>query len=199
VIATLVAGVVRLVTGCAATHDLGATSAPRVYFANHTSNLDALVVWASFPESERRRCRMVAARDYWGAGPIRRFISVRALRAILIERHNVTRENNPLVPICAALREGAALIIFPEGTRRDDDTPGSFLPGIFHIARDVPGAEFVPVYLENMNRILPKGEFLLVPIIGSVRFGAPLSRIDGETKAAFLERARLAIVALREE
>mgnify|MGYP003552485450 FL=1 len=60
--------------------------AQRVYFANHCSHLDTVVVWSTLPETLRERTRPVAARDYWGHGPVRRFIAERVFDALLIDR-----------------------------------------------------------------------------------------------------------------
>jgi hypothetical protein len=56
--------------------------------------------------------------------------------------------------------------------------------------------ELVPCHIENMNRILPKGEILPVPVLGGLTFGAPIRVEPGEEKSAFLERARRAVMAL---
>ena len=53
----------------------------RIYFANHTSNLDALVIWASLPPSVRDLTRPVAARDYWIKDPLRRYLANHVLNA----------------------------------------------------------------------------------------------------------------------
>ena len=113
----------------------------------------------------------------------------------LIERKRVTRATNPLEPMLKALEGGSSLIIFPEGGRQDEK-PGEFKPGIYHLARARPGLEFIPVYIENLNRVLPKGEVLPVPILCSLHFGAPLSVGDGEEKSAFVARAREALLTL---
>ena len=55
----------------------------------------------------------------------------------------------------------------------------------------------MPAYLENLNRILPKGEVLPVPMISMLAFGAPLRVAEDESKDEFLERARDAVCALR--
>ena len=60
-----------------------------------------------------------------------------------------------------------------------------------------PDIELVPAWLENLNRILPKGEIVPVPLLGSVTFGAPISLDGDEPKGHFLQRARHALVALR--
>lgn len=196
-IGTLVASVTRLLTGARA-HWRGCAPEPvqRVYFANHASNLDFVLLWASLPSALRRRARPVAAQDYW-RGPLRGWLAGRVFRAVLIERRQVTRQSNPLRPMLDALAAGESLIIFPEGTRNPGGEVGEFKPGLFHLAKARPEAEFVPVFIENLNRVLPKGEVLPVPILCSVNFGAPLRLADTETKPQFLTRAREALISLR--
>jgi 1-acyl-sn-glycerol-3-phosphate acyltransferase len=194
----MIAGLIRLVTGAQARWEGVEPLAPdgsprrRIYFANHTSNLDAPVIWASLPDAVRLRTRPVAARDYWEGGRVRRFLAEKVFRAVLIERKKVTAHSNPLEAMEAALGAGDSLILFPEGTRSDDAEAGvhDFKPGLWHLARKHPDVELVPVYLENLNRILPKGDFLLVPLLAAVTFGSPIRPEEGEEKSAFLERAK---------
>ena len=173
----------------------------RIYFGNHTSNLDGPVIWAALPEPIRRLTRPVAARDYWLGGPLRRYLAINVLNALLIERKRITHENNPLRDMEAAIDAGSSLIIFPEGRRQDDEDGGllPFKPGIWHLAKRRPEIELVPVHLDNLNRILPRGDFIYVPLIAAATFGAPLRLNEGEEKLAFLERARQAGAALAEE
>lgn len=170
----------------------------RVYFANHQSNLDAPVIWSSLPKRLRRRTRPVAAQDYWGATTLRRWVSCHIFRCVLIERKKVSKSSNPLAAMEAALAEGDSLIIFPEGTRSlsEEGELNAFKPGIYHLAKKFPGLHFVPVYLENLNRILPKGEFLPAPVLAAVTFGPTLTLGEGEAKEEFLARAKGALVAL---
>lgn len=168
----------------------------RVYFANHTSNLDAAVLWASLPVSIREKTRPVAAKDYWTGSALRRWLANEVFRALLIERRKVTAENNPLREMIAVLDAGESLIIFPEGGRFPGPEPQQFKPGLFHLAKDRPEVELVPVYLENLNRILPKGQLLPVPLLGSITVGRPLRLESREAKIAFLDRARDAVWSL---
>ena len=194
----LVAFLVRLLTGLQARWlGIEPVDRQRIYFANHTSTLDAAVIWAALPENLRVKTRPVAAKDYWDTGALRRWLAHRIFRALLIERKKVTAENNPLTGMLAVLDAGDSLIIFPEGGRFSGPEPQRFKGGLFHLAKDRPGVELVPVYLENLNRILPKGEFLAVPLMGSLTLGAPLRLEPGETKQAFLERTREAVWNLR--
>jgi 1-acyl-sn-glycerol-3-phosphate acyltransferase len=165
----------------------------RVYFANHTSNLDFLVLWSILPREVRRTVRPVAAGDYWRKGPIRLFLANSVFRGILIEREKVTRSNNPLVQLVAILKAGESLIIFPEGGRTTDAAMRPFKSGLYHLGRAMPAVDLVPVYIDNASRILPKGEFLPIPLLCSVNIGAPIHVRPAETKVAFLIRARDAV------
>lgn len=201
----MIAGLIRFLTGAQARWKGTDPARPdgsvpqRVFFANHTSNLDAPVIWASLPTEVRRVTRPVAARDYWDAGPVRRWLANRVFRALLIERKKVTKSNNPLVAMEAALAAGDSLILFPEGGRAadDDPEPGEFKAGLWHLARRRPDVELVPVFLENLNRILPKGDFVVVPLLAAVTFGTPVRVADGEDKPTFLARAREAVAQLK--
>jgi 1-acyl-sn-glycerol-3-phosphate acyltransferase len=166
-----------------------------VYFANHTSNLDFVLLWAALPARLREKTRPVAAHDYWTSGRLRLLLADNVFNAVLIERKQVTRANNPLAPMLAALEAGSSLIIFPEGTRAVGQ-PGEFKSGIYHLAKARPQLEFIPVYIENLNRVLPKGEVLPIPILCSVRFGAPMFLADGDDKSTFITRARTAMEQL---
>jgi 1-acyl-sn-glycerol-3-phosphate acyltransferase len=139
----------------------------------------------------------VAAKDYWTGNALRRWLADGVFRALLIERRKVTAENNPLREMVAVLDSGESLIIFPEGGRFPGPEPQPFKPGLFHLAKDRPKVELVPVYLENLNRILPKGQILPVPLLGSITVGEPLRLKPGEAKVAFLDRAREAVWSLR--
>lgn len=169
----------------------------RIYFANHTSNLDALVIWASLPPVIRALTRPVAARDYWTKSKLRLYLARNIFNAVLIERVQPTAHHNPLADMLNALGDRYSLIIFPEGGRQPGLEMAPFKSGLFHLAKGRTELEFVPVLIENLNRILPKGEFFPVPLLGSISFGLPLRLQSGEEKKAFLERAQNAIKALK--
>jgi 1-acyl-sn-glycerol-3-phosphate acyltransferase len=198
-VARLLVGLTRLITGVQARWAGCEPSArQRLYYANHTSHLDALVIWSTLPPALRRNTRLVAAADYWERNRLRRFLAREVLQAVLIDRTTRAGAHQALTHISTALNQGHSLIFFPEGTRGDGSAVGEIKPGLYHIARHHPEVELVPVYLQNLNRILPKGEVLPVPLLGSATFGAPLSRVRGEGREALLERARAALVSLGE-
>jgi 1-acyl-sn-glycerol-3-phosphate acyltransferase len=192
----LLVGFVKLMVGAYARWiGTGPTSAQRIYFANHTSHIDTLALWSALPRPLRARTRPIAARDYWGSG-LKKYIATRGFGAVLIDRTRENTQADPLDPLRAALRDGDSLIIFPEGTRGATATPAKFRSGLFRLAGEFEAVELVPVYLDNLNRSMPKGALLPVPMVCTVRFGAPLVRIAGEDKDSFCERARAAVIAL---
>ncbi|WP_425466663.1 lysophospholipid acyltransferase family protein [Rhodanobacter lindaniclasticus] len=195
--ARLLVGLVRLLVG-AHGRWLGCEPKPvqRIYFANHSSHLDTLALWAALPPLLRQRTRPVAARDYWGKGGLRGFIAEHGFRAVYIERDRERREGDPLEPLCAALAAGDSLILFPEGTRSPDPLPQPFKAGLYHLARRHPQAELVAVYLDTLHRAMPKGSLLPVPLTCMVRFGRALQLAEGEDKESFLQRAHAAVVEL---
>ncbi len=196
-IAGIGAFLVRLATGVRQDFGVPAPRGPRVYFANHSSHLDFIVIWAALEPGLRRRVRPVAAADYWEKGAIRRWLAKRVFNAVLIPRGKITRSDDPVGAMTAVLEAGSDLIIFPEGTRGDGDKVADFKPGLYALAAHCPSAELVPVHLENLSRILPKGELLAVPLIASVTFGPPCDGPrEGEPKPEFSRRARQALVAL---
>ncbi len=172
----------------------------RIYFANHTSNGDFVLAWAVLPPNLRARTRPVAAADYWLKSPLRAFAGRDVFRAVLIDRNPETRDEDPVEKMVGALDEGASLILFPEGGRNMG--PDSVLPfktGLFHVARQRPDVDLVPTWIANLNEILPKGEVVPLPLLCTVTFAAPIHLEPGESKDAFLARARDALIAARPE
>jgi 1-acyl-sn-glycerol-3-phosphate acyltransferase len=185
-----------------------------VYFANHSSHLDFVVLWSSLPAEVRALTRPVAAQDYWNGG-LRRALAVNVFRAVLVARHAAKGEGkeasadpnsadsaaDPRLAIdhmLEAMGDTESLILFPEGTRGTGEEVAAFKSGLYYLCRQRPGLRLIPVYLNNLNRILPKGEFLPVPFISKLTFGPPMALDAGETKPAFLARARAAVCRLRD-
>ena len=169
----------------------------RVYFANHTSHLDALVLWASLPNDVRTLTRPVAAKDYWEGGPVRRHVAA-SFNALLIDRKEIKVHQSPVDLMIREMGNTFSLIVFPEGGRNSSDEMGRFKSGLYYLAKKRPDLELVPVYLDNMNRILPRGEVLPVPLLSCITIGEPSWLENGEGKAEFLRRARQSIIDIRE-
>ncbi len=170
----------------------------RIYFANHTSHLDALVVWSSLPSSIRTITRPVAAKDYWNAGGVRRYLATRVFRALLIDRTDIKVHKNPVDVMIREIGNRDSLIVFPEGGRSPGPEIGEFKSGLYYLCKRRPDLELIPVHIDNMNRILPRGEFLPVPLLTCISFGPPMWLEAGEAKTDFLCRAREAVRRLKE-
>jgi 1-acyl-sn-glycerol-3-phosphate acyltransferase len=169
----------------------------RIYFANHTSHLDALVIWSSLPRSVRELTRPVAAKDYWSRGPTRRYIAG-IFNALLIDRDEIKVHQSPIDVMIREMGEKHSLIVFPEGGRNVEEEMGEFKSGIYYLSKKRPDLEFVPVYIDNLNRVLPRGEFLPVPPLSCRTFGAPIWLEPGESKVEFLNRARESLRRLKD-
>ena len=168
----------------------------RIYFANHQSHLDWVLIWAALPRELRAATRPIAAKDYWTSSPFKQWLTSAVFNAVYVDRQR-TDDQDPLEPLLEALNNGDSLVIFPEGTRSSKGEPQDFKSGLFHLAEAFPQVQLIPAWIDNVQRVMPKGEVVPVPILCSVTFGAPLQLQAGEEKRAFLERARDAVVVLR--
>ena len=193
----LLATIARLITG-AQGHWYGAPpkAEQRIYFANHQSHFDWVLIWAALPRDLRTITRPIAARDYWTSTKLKHWITREIFNAVYVSRER-SADEDPLEPLMEALRHGDSLVIFPEGTRGNKGDPALFKAGLYHLAEAFPDVQLIPAWIDNVQRVMPKGEVVPVPILCSVTFGAPLTLQPGEDKRAFLDRARSAVIALR--
>ena len=195
----LLALIARLLSGASVRWvDCQPDTCQRVYFANHTSHLDAVVLWSSLPLHVRALTRPVAAKDYWERGRVRQYMA-KLFNAILIDRREIKIHQSPVDLMLREIGDTYSLIVFPEGGRSSGEEIGEFKSGLYYLCKKRPDLELIPVHIENLNRILPRGEFLPVPLLSCITFGAPMWLEAGEPKQAFLERARDAVRKLKEK
>ena len=241
----LLLGIVRFLTGSQARwYGCPPKAEQRIYFANHQSHADMVLIWAALPEELRSITRPIAAKDYWTKTPFRQWITTAVFNAVYVDRQATPArpaaaatdapgaepppaetataggpdpspeappraptpqelraalpEADPLTPLVRALESGDSIVIFPEGTRGHGDEPQPFKSGLFKLAQMFPQAVLVPAWINNVQRVMPKGEVVPVPILCSVTFGAPIQLEPGEERRPFLDRARRAVMALRD-
>jgi 1-acyl-sn-glycerol-3-phosphate acyltransferase len=194
----LLAFVARLITG-AQGHWKGCPpqAEQRIYIANHQSHFDLVLIWAAFPHELRAQTRAIAAKDYWTKSALRRWLTTEVFNAIYVSRTRANPDEDPLEPLVEALAKGDSLVIFPEGTRSNKGNPQPFKSGIYHLAQQFPHVQLIPTWIDNVQRVMPKGEVVPVPILCTVTFGAPIQLMEGESKADFLCRAREAVMEQR--
>lgn len=171
----------------------------RIYFANHTSHLDAVVLWSALPKHLRRITRPVAAKDYWSSNWFKRHMAS-SFNALLVDRKEIKVHKSPIDIMLSQMGDVYSLILFPEGGRASaDDEMGEFKSGLYYLAKKRPDLELVPVYIDNVSRILPRGEVLPVPLLSNITIGSPIFLESGEPKSEFLSRARQSVARLRED
>ena len=191
-------GLIRVLTGAQARwYGCPPKAEQRIYFANHQSHADLVMIWAALPSELRNITRPIAAKDYWTTSPFKKWITTAVFNAVYVERARVGDED-PLQPLVDALTHGDSLILFPEGTRGNAEEPQAFKAGLYNLAERFPEVVLVPAWINNIQRVMPKGEVVPVPVLCSVTFGAPIRLEPGEERRAFLDRARLVVLTLRD-
>ena len=191
-------GLIRVLTGSQARwHGCPPKAEQRIYFANHQSHADLVMIWAALPHALRSATRAVAAKDYWTKTPFKQWLTTEVFNVIYVSRDRAT-DDDPLEPLLDALGNGDSIILFPEGTRGHFEEPQPFKAGLYNLSSKFPQAVLVPAWINNVQHVLPKGEVVPVPVLCSVTFGAPMKIEPGEECKAFLVRARQAVVALRD-
>jgi len=127
VAAAAVAGLARLVTGVRGIWlGCGPDPVPRIYFANHNSHGDFVLIWTVLPPALRRTTRPVAGSDYWMVNGLRRFIGERVFRAVLIDRNPETRQEDPIALMAGVLNAGPSPD--PVSGRDPQYRPGAIAP-----------------------------------------------------------------------
>ncbi len=190
-------GFVRLLTGAQARwHGCPPKAEQRIYFANHQSHVDLVLIWAALPTELRSTTRPIAAKDYWTSSRFKKWLTSAVFNAVYVDRVR-TGEQDPLEPLAEALANGDSIILFPEGTRGHLPEPQPFKAGLYNLAVQFPHVVLVPTWIHNVQRVMPKGEVIPVPVLCSVTFGTPMQVEPGEERRAFLDRARANVIALR--
>ena len=171
----------------------------RIYYANHNSHIDFILLWSSLPPEIRRQTRPIAASDYWMKDGFRRFLIQDTFSGVTINRNRENGED-PLKPVKDVLAEGYSIIFFPEGTRNleDDIQLLAFKSGLFHLSQQFPYVEVVPVWISNFKRVMPKGALVPLPLLSTVIFGKPLDLSQHHEKIDFLNYAQQELIKLKE-
>lgn len=170
---------------------------PFIIIANHASHLDTAALMNLFPLKDLSRIRPVAAADYFNRNRIIALTSRLFFNILPIERKHICRDHNPLADLREVLMKGESLIVFPEGTRSSSGEMGPFHSGVAHLIKEYPQIPVIPVYMSNMGRALPKGEFVILPFICEINIGTSI--FPTGSKEEITEMLRQAVIQLKGE
>lgn len=169
-----------------------------ILIANHNSHLDAMSIMASLPKSQIKNVRPVAAQDHFGKTKWQTWLSNYFINTLLIQRKSDKEnpENDPVYKMNKALKEGYSLIIFPEGTRGQPNSPKDFKAGVALILIENPHIPYIPIYLKAMGKAMPKGDNLIVPHESAIFYGVP-TKINSSDITGILEKMKNEIEELK--
>ena len=147
---------------------------PAIICANHNSHLDTMVLMTIFPWRSLAKLRPVASAEYFLQNRLLAWFALHIIGIIPIERHKSSCTEHPLAQCSETLERGEILIIYPEGSRGQPELLSSFHSGIAHLAKRHPEVPIYPVFIYGLGRVLPKGEFILVPFFCDLAIGEPI-------------------------
>lgn len=148
---------------------------PYVIIANHNSHVDTLSILSSLPLSQLGKTQPVAAKDYFARTLFVKVLSLTFVHPLFIDRKNRDMKEKTIEKMTRALQAGNNLIVFPEGSRDFSDEVKKFKKGIVSVLKNVPEANFIPVYISSSKNVLPKGDAMVVPYNYKVIFGELMS------------------------
>jgi 1-acyl-sn-glycerol-3-phosphate acyltransferase len=130
---------------------------PALVIANHQSFLDPLIVGVASP----RKLRFLARKTLFDHRALGAFI--RALGAVPVDQEGVAKEG--LKTVLELLRQGEAVVVFPEGSRTPDGKIAPLMPGI-HLLIKRSQAPIVPMGIAGAFDALPRSRSwpLLAPL-----------------------------------
>ena len=173
---------------------------PHIIISNHNSHIDTMVLMSLFTNFQVLKIHPVAAADYFCNTKLKAFLFKYILGIIPIDRKlRKMHEEDFFKNINTALKQGHTIIMFPEGTRGEDNTLQKFKTGVAHIAKMNQTVPIVPFYLNGPDKILPKKDFIWVPFICDVYIGEHLYIKPNETTKDFTARTEAAVTKLKEE
>jgi 1-acyl-sn-glycerol-3-phosphate acyltransferase len=132
-----------------------------IVVANHNTHIDIMVLLRLFPLRRVNKIKIIAAKDYFSRG-VSGYIGNHLFDLILVERH-ATKAEAALAPLKEALSAGYSIIMFPEGTRGEPGVLQRFKTGVGKLALDFHDLPVYPVFLQGVEKTLPRGGLIPVP------------------------------------
>jgi 1-acyl-sn-glycerol-3-phosphate acyltransferase len=139
-----------------------------VIVANHASYMDIPALFATLPKLPQFMAKKELSRiPFLGA-------ALRAGRHVLVSRGNAGNARSSLDTAAEHLKAGAAILMFPEGTRSTTDTIARFKTGAFRLAK-LADIAILPVGISGTRYVLPKHGRLIKRHRVSVHIAPPLT------------------------
>lgn len=165
-----------------------------ILVANHNSHADTMALMASVPTKSLANTASIAAGDYFGKNKLMSFFMRFLVNAKLIDRKNGGRD--VIEQMDRSLKRGRSIIIFPEGSRGEPGVMQDFKKGVAILLQKNPSIPYIPVYLDNLDKIMPKGDPFIIPYCSNVLVGRAKRIRGGETLEEILETMRREITDL---
>ena len=148
---------------------------PRIYMVNHQSYFDIFALLANLPVQFKFVLKEELMKiPFLGS-------AMRKARYVGIERDDPRKAVKSMNEAADRFREGASILIFPEGTRSEDGQLQPFKPGGFHLALKAKG-DIVPVSIVGTHRIVPKGSLRVQKGKATMVIGKPILMKDYSKK-----------------
>src|SRR5262249_10481212 len=130
----------------------------------------------------RANLRAVVAQDYFRVGSLIGWIARRIFGAITADRAWRPPAGDPLAGCSSVLDASEILILYLEGTRGVPGRMSDLKAGVAYLARHHPKVPVVPIALNGVERVRPKGAVVPLPLTVTADVGMP--RYWGEATAA---------------
>ena len=168
---------------------------PALFIANHNSHFDTPTVLMALPSHIRRRTCVAAAADYFYRSALPGAVFSLCLGTFPFSREGSVRTS---LQHCGELvDDGWSLLIYPEGTRSPSGEPQAFKAGIGLLASELR-VPVVPMWLEGLRAVLPKGASRPQRGPVRVRIGEPLRVQPGADYGTVTECLEQSLARLRD-
>ncbi len=158
---------------------------PHIYVSNHQSTIDIptlfMALGVDFRFAAKKSLKYVPAIGWY----------LWLAKFPFIDRSNHRDAVASLDKAGAQIRGGVNIVMFPEGTRSDDNRVLPFKKGPFALATKA-GVGVVPVTIEGSGKLMPKNRWTITPGLIHVRVGKPID------PAPFKENREGLMVAVRD-
>jgi 1-acyl-sn-glycerol-3-phosphate acyltransferase len=173
---------------------------PAIFIGNHASHMDPFALFMALPERFRLRVAFGSAADRWFLKGRKGIQKQPWYMSLTMNGFPIHRGGGKAALSYAEwlLERRWSLVIFPEGTRSTTGKLAHFRHGVSILAL-AKGVPVVPIYMEGLRELRPKGskEVGVGPV--QVRIGDPIRFTEGTEVAEATRRLYRTMERMREE